>query len=142
MLSAQQHLLHNRVCADPQMIIQSFRIIHDCNVNSSSTIYNLIKDKMFWINVSHGHISPVAVNCTHIYLTTNCSMGAPNTSIVTMRSKSAIFQFNNEEKVPKTEKYVPLMEGFGVCHKNKKRDVKYEWLQNASSNLSLKTKVK
>ena len=127
--SPQQHLLHNKICADSQMINQSFRIIHDCNTNSSGTIYNLTKDATFWIKVNHGRVTPVAANCTHFYLATNCSMGALNTSIATVKSLSAIFHFDNEEKIHKTEQYVSLMEGFGICHKNEKRDVKCEWLE-------------
>ena len=127
--SPQQHLLQNRVCADPQKINQSFRIIHDCDTNSTSTIYNNTKDATFWIKVNHGRVIPAAANCTHFYLATNCSMGALNTSIPTVKNLSAIFHFNNEEKIHKTEHYVSLMEGFGICHKNMKRDVKYEWLE-------------
>ena len=96
--SPQQHLLHNRVCADPQMINQSFRIIHDCNVNSTSTIYNLTRYAIFWIYANHGRISPAAANCTHFYSARNYSMRALNTSIATVKSISAIFHFNNEEK--------------------------------------------
>ena len=125
----QQHFLHNRVCADPHMINQSFKIIHDCSTNSTSTIYNLTKEATFWINVSHGRVSPDAGSCTHFYLATNCSIGALNTSSVTVKSISAIFHFNNEEKYHKTDHYVSFMEGFGICHKNEKRDVKYEWLE-------------
>ena len=127
--SPQQHLLYSRVCADPQMIYQSFRIIHDCNTNSTSAIYNLTKDAKFWINANHGRVSPAAATCTHFYLATNCSMGALNSSITTVKSVSAIFQFNNEAKIHKTEQYVSLMEGFGICHKNEKTDIKYKWLK-------------
>ena len=127
--SPQQHLLHSRVCADPQIINQRFRIIHNCNTNSTSTIYNLTKDAKFWTNVNHGRISPAAANCTQFYLSTNCSMGALNSSIVTVKSISAIFHFNSEEKINETKQHVSLMQGFGICHKNEKRDIKYEWLE-------------
>ena len=127
--SPQQHLLHNRVCADPQIINQSFRIIHNCNNNSSSTMYNITNDATFWINANHGRISPAATNCTHFYSARYCSMRALNTSIVTVKIISVIFHFNNEDKIHTTEQYVSLIEGFGICHKNEKRDVKYEWLK-------------
>ena len=127
--SPQKHLLHSRVCADPKIINQSFRIFHDCHTNSTSAIYNLTTDATFWINVNHGRVSPAAANCTHFYLSTNCNMGALNTSIATVKSISAIFHFNNVEKIHETQQYVSLMEGFGICHKNEKRDIKYEWLE-------------
>ena len=127
--SIQQHLLHSRVCADPQMINQSFRIIHDCETNSTSTIYNLTKDATFWINVNHGRVTAAGANCTHFYLSANCSMGALNTSIATVKNISAIFHFNNKEKIHKTEQYVSLIERFGICHKYETSDVRYEWFE-------------
>ena len=65
--SMQQHLLHSRVCANPQMINQSFRIIHDCDSKSTSTIYNLTKDPTFWIKANRA----AAANCTYFYLSRN-----------------------------------------------------------------------
>ena len=123
--SPQQHLLQKRVCADPQKINQSFRIIHDCDTNSTSTIYNLTKDPTFWIKANHA----AAANCTYFHLSRNCSMGALNNSIPTVKSISAIFPFNAGERSHKTEQFVSLMEGFGICHKDETTDVKYEWLE-------------
>ena len=113
----QQHFLHSRVCADPQIINQRFRIIHDCNTNSTSTIYNLTKDATFWINVNNGRVSPAEANCTHFYLATNCSMGALNSSIVTVKSISAIFHFNNEEKFMKLSSMCLLWKDLGYVIK-------------------------
>ena len=121
-------MLHNRVCADPQILNQSFGITLDCSINSSGTIYNIIKD-VTSLDVIRGSINPVANNCKQFYLARNCSMGALNTSIATVKSISAVFHFNYEEKVRTTEQYVSLMEGFGICHKHEKRDNIYKWLE-------------
>ena len=121
-------MLHNRVCADPQILNQSFGITLDCSINSSGTIYNITKD-VTSLDVIRGSINPVANNCKQFYLARNCSMGALNTSIATVKSISAVFHFNYEEKVHTTEQYVSLMEGFGICHKHEKRDNIYKWLE-------------
>ena len=126
--SPQQHLLHSRACADPQIINQSFGITSNCSVNSSGTIYNITKD-VTSINVIRGSINPVAANCKQFYIAPNCSIGVLNTFIATMKNHSIMFLINNEEKIHTTEQYVSLMEGFGICHKNDKRSFKYEWMK-------------
>ena len=55
----------------------------------------------FGYYANHGRISPATANCTHFYSARNCSMGALNTSIATVKSISAVFHFNNEEKIHK-----------------------------------------
>ena len=128
--SVMCHLLHKRVCANPETVNQSFGIIHDCNINSSSTIYNLTKDITLSLDVNRGRITPVAANCTYFYLAPNCSMGVLNTSLATMNNNFVMFVINNEGKIHITEQFVHLMESFGLCHKMKKNDIaKYEWLE-------------
>ena len=47
-----------------------------------------------------------------------------------MKNNSVVFHINDEKKVHTTDQYVHLMEGFGLCHKNEKRDTtRYEWLK-------------
>ena len=137
--SPKLHFSPGRVCADPKIINQSlginpdwndFEINSDCNVKSSATIYDITMDVIHWLNVTRGRINPVAANCTHLYLQKNCSMGALNTTLLTMKNKYIVFHINDEKEIHTTEQYVHLMEGFGLCHKNKKRDIKgHEWLE-------------
>ena len=126
--SAQHHVLHNRVCADPQILNQSFGITLDCSINFSGTIYDITKD-ITSLDVTRGSINPVADNCKQFYVAPNCSVEVLNTFIATMKNRSVMFLINNEEKMRTTEQYVSLMEGFGICHKHEKRDNKYEWLE-------------
>ena len=133
------HFSHGRVCADPKIINQSFGInsdwnnfgiTSDCSINPSAATYNITKDVTYWLNVTRSRINHVAANCTNLYLAKNCSMGALNTTILAMKSKSVVFHISNEEIIHSTEQYVHFMEGFGLCHKNEKKDItEYEWLK-------------
>ena len=103
--SSQHHVLHNRVCADPQILNQSFGITLDCSINFSGTIYDITKD-ITSLDVTRGSINPVADNCKQFYVAPNCSVEVLNTFIATMKNRSVMFLINNEEKMRTTEQYV------------------------------------
>ena len=88
-------MLHNRVCADPQILNQSFGITLDCTINSRGTIYNITKD-IISLDVTRGSINPVADNCKQFYVAPNCSAEVLNTFIATTKNHSVMFLINNE----------------------------------------------
>ena len=58
--SPQHHFLHEKVCADPAIISQSFEITPDCDVSLNGTTYNINEDVTYWINVTAGDLSYAA----------------------------------------------------------------------------------
>lgn len=69
--SPKHHFSHDRVCADPEIINQNFKVTPDCNISVNNTTHNINKDVTYWINVTNGHINHVAARCNHFYLLQN-----------------------------------------------------------------------
>ena len=124
--SPKHHFSHDRVCADPEIINQNFKVTPDCNISVNNTTHNINKDVTYWINVTNGHINHVAARCNHFHLLQNCSMRIPNMSLVTMGINSLTVQINKEKKTFIPEQYFPLIEGFRVCLESEKE---YVWLK-------------
>ena len=126
--SPQHHFLHNRVCADPEIIDKSFEITHDCN--SNVTIYNSTKDVTYWINITNGMIAYTAARCKRFHLKPNCEIGVLNASRVVTKNNSITVRINGKERRYTQEEYLPLMEGLGICFENKNNGIKeYQWLK-------------
>ena len=124
--SPKHHFSHGRVCADPEIINQTFKLTPDCNISVNNIAYNINKDVTYWINVTNGHINHVAARCSHFHLIQNCSMRIPNMSLVTIRDNSLTVEVNKEKKTFIPEQYFPLIEGFRVCLEIEKE---YVWLK-------------
>ena len=118
--SPHHHFLHGRVCADPEMINQSFEITSGCDVSLNGT-YRINKDVTYWINITVGHVSYAAARCNHFHLAPNCNIGVLNSSHVTMKNNFAVeVVINKENKSYTPEQYLPLLEGLGICLGNDK----------------------
>ena len=118
--SPHYHFLHGRVCADPEMINQSFEITSGCDVSLNGT-YRINKDVTYWINITVGHVSYAAARCNHFHLAPNCNIGVLNSSHVTMKNNFAVeVVINKENKSYTPEQYLPLLEGLGICLGNDK----------------------
>ena len=129
--SPKHHFLHGRVCADPEMINQSFEITPDCDVSLNGTTYNINEDVTYWINITADHVTYAAAFCNRFHLAPKCSIGVLNYSHVTMKNNSVVeVIMNNEEKSYTPEQYLPLPEGLGVCLGNEKQSIReYAWLK-------------
>lgn len=66
--SLHHHFLHGRVCADPELISQSFGITSDCNVSLNSATYNINENFTYWMNVTANHVIYAAARCSRFHL--------------------------------------------------------------------------
>ena len=130
--SPQRHFLHGRVCADPEIINQSFEITSGCDVSLNDTTYRINEDVTYWINITADHVSYAAARCNHFHLAPNCNIGVLNSSHVTMKNNSVVeVVINKENKSYTPEQYLPLLEGLGICFGNDKCDKKDPaWLKH------------
>ena len=133
--SLERHFKNNRVCADPEILENSFEFTPNCNIKFDGKCYRILENLTYWMKITKTEIKYGAAYCKRFHLFPNCrslnmSYGIQNISLVKVMNESVLTTVNKRKRIYLPEQYLPTAEGIGICFRvYDKVPVKSDWLK-------------